>query len=66
MLTQYICLADFNRRFRGLYREPSVEVHQLLRERDVVLVQEVRDHLQVSDTEEELPVRIGLKLISEY
>ena len=65
MLTQFVSMADFNRRLRGLRWEPSMEVYQGLRGREVVLVQEVGDHLQVSDTEEERPVRVELKLISE-
>jgi len=56
-------MADFNRRFRGLSREPSKKLRQGLRGRDLVLVQEVRDHFQVSEAEEELSVRIKLKLI---
>ena len=66
MLTQFISMADFNRGLGGLRWEPSMEIYQGARRREVVLVQEIGDHLQVSDTEEERPVRVELKLISEY
>ena len=59
-------MADFNRGLRGLRWEPGMEICQGSWRRDVVLLQEIGDHLEVSDTEEGQPVRVELKLFSEY
>ena len=59
-------MADFNRGLRGLRWEPGMEIYQGAWRREVVLLQEIGDHLQVSDTEEGQPVRVELKLFSGY